>query len=404
MEEKKTPHLFFFTLLLSLSSAALDHHTLLLSPLPSAPSLSQPESFSETSEPDSDPSSLSLPLHHLDALSSNREREKETAGVKMDRDMYGQPRESSHVQQEAKPGVIGSVFRAVTGTLEHAKDAVVGKSHDDSDAARERSEYTTLKAKETTDAAGEKLDEYKEAAAQSAKEAADRTAQKTMAMKDTTAQKAKETVDKARETKESAKGNVNEYAAEKAKETKDTTEGKAKVYTNYAADKAKEAKGTTVGKANEYTNYVADKAKEAKDTTVEKAKEAKDTTVEKTKETAEAAKNKTNNAAEYTAEKAKEGKDTTLSKLGGLMNYFTGKKEDTKEKLSLQRRPRLSKRTLNRWPMRRGRRLKRLRRGPNIRPERQPIGQSLVTLQETLSETEEESRRKMEELRLRRGR
>ncbi|KAL6227881.1 hypothetical protein ACLB2K_001836 [Fragaria x ananassa] len=80
----------------------------------------------------------------------------------MDRDMYGQPRESSHVQQEAKPGVIGSVFRA---------------------------EYTTLKAKETTDAAGEKLDEYKEAAAQSAKEAADRTAQKTMAMKDTTAQK-----------------------------------------------------------------------------------------------------------------------------------------------------------------------------------------------------------------------
>ncbi|KAL6124342.1 hypothetical protein ACLB2K_076855 [Fragaria x ananassa] len=94
-------------------------------------SLSQPESFSETSEPDSDPSSLSL----LDALSSNRERENETAGVKMDRDI---------------------------------------------------AEYTTLKAKETTDAAGEKLDEYKEAAAQSAKEAADRTAQKTMAMKDTT--------------------------------------------------------------------------------------------------------------------------------------------------------------------------------------------------------------------------
>ncbi|KAL6219272.1 hypothetical protein ACLB2K_012478 [Fragaria x ananassa] len=58
--------------LLSLSSAALDHHTLLLSPLPSAPSLSQLESFSETSEPDSDPSSLSLPLHHLDALSSSQ--------------------------------------------------------------------------------------------------------------------------------------------------------------------------------------------------------------------------------------------------------------------------------------------------------------------------------------------
>ncbi|KAL6191515.1 hypothetical protein ACLB2K_037905 [Fragaria x ananassa] len=57
---------------LSLSSAALDHHTLLLSPLPSTPSLSQPESFSETSEPDSDPSSVSLPLHHLDAFSFNQ--------------------------------------------------------------------------------------------------------------------------------------------------------------------------------------------------------------------------------------------------------------------------------------------------------------------------------------------
>ncbi|KAL6128558.1 hypothetical protein ACLB2K_071913 [Fragaria x ananassa] len=70
MEEKKqTTRLFFFTLLLSLSSAALDHQTLLLSPLPSAPSLSQPESFSQ---PDSHPSSLSLPLHHLDALSSDQ--------------------------------------------------------------------------------------------------------------------------------------------------------------------------------------------------------------------------------------------------------------------------------------------------------------------------------------------
>ncbi|KAL6223224.1 hypothetical protein ACLB2K_006612 [Fragaria x ananassa] len=146
----------------------------------------------------------------------------------MDRDMYGQPRESSHVQQEAKPGVIGSVFRA---------------------------EYTTLKAKETTDAAGEKLDEYKEAAAQSAKEAADRTAQKMMAMKDTTAQKAKETVDKARETKESAKGNVNEYAG-------------------YTAQKATEAKDAAAEKAKQMKDYVADTANEA----AEKAKETKDTT------------------------------------------------------------------------------------------------------------------------------
>ncbi|KAL6196989.1 hypothetical protein ACLB2K_032602 [Fragaria x ananassa] len=146
----------------------------------------------------------------------------------MDRDMYGQPRELSHVQQEAKPGVIGSVFRA---------------------------EYTTLKAKETTDAAGEKLDEYKEVAAQSAKEAADRTAQKTMAMKDTTAQKAKEIVDKARETRESAKGNVNEYAG-------------------YTAQKATEAKDAAAEKAKQMKDYVADTANEA----AEKAKETKDTT------------------------------------------------------------------------------------------------------------------------------
>ncbi|XP_050384866.1 aspartyl protease family protein 2 [Argentina anserina] len=73
MEEKKTTHLFFLLLLLSLSSAAasIDHQTFLLHPLPSAPSLSQPQSISSESL-DSDPSSLSLQLHHLDALSSNQ--------------------------------------------------------------------------------------------------------------------------------------------------------------------------------------------------------------------------------------------------------------------------------------------------------------------------------------------
>ncbi|PRQ58485.1 putative nepenthesin [Rosa chinensis] len=73
MEEKKKKTLLFFSLIFTLLlsfSAALDHQTLLLSPLPSAPTLSQPESFSAISEPD--PDSLSLQLHHLDALSSNQ--------------------------------------------------------------------------------------------------------------------------------------------------------------------------------------------------------------------------------------------------------------------------------------------------------------------------------------------
>ncbi|KAL6139085.1 hypothetical protein ACLB2K_064362 [Fragaria x ananassa] len=71
MEEKKTPISSF-----SLSSSPSPLPPLTTTPSSSPPSppppLSQPESFSETSEPDSDPSSLSLPLHHLDAFSFNQ--------------------------------------------------------------------------------------------------------------------------------------------------------------------------------------------------------------------------------------------------------------------------------------------------------------------------------------------
>ncbi|KAK9910179.1 hypothetical protein M0R45_034151 [Rubus argutus] len=60
-------------LLISLS-AALDHHTLLINPLPSPHTLSWSESLSEASEPDPDTNTLSLQLqlHHMDALSSNK--------------------------------------------------------------------------------------------------------------------------------------------------------------------------------------------------------------------------------------------------------------------------------------------------------------------------------------------
>ncbi|XP_019454945.1 PREDICTED: embryonic protein DC-8-like isoform X2 [Lupinus angustifolius] len=118
-------------------------------------------------------------------------------------------------------------------------------------------------------------------------------------------------------------GEYTDYAAQKTKETKD-----------YAVDKAKEAKDTTINKAGEYKDYTVDKAKQAKDATMNKAGEYTDYAAEKAKE-----------AKDVTAEKAKEGKDTTVGKLGELkdsaadaakraMGFFIGKKDETKEKVS----------------------------------------------------------------------
>ncbi|MBA0684374.1 hypothetical protein Goari_025965, partial [Gossypium aridum] len=148
-------------------------------------------------------------------------------------------RETSPQQQQQRPGVIGTVLRAVQGTYEHAKEAVVGKSHeregvyggggktwgttDEGDNAKEFAE----RAKDTT---MEKAGEYKDYASEKANQSADKAKQ----MKDTTKEKAAEYTD---------------YAAQKAKETK-----------NSAAQRTKETKDTVTGKASEYTDYAAQKA------------------------------------------------------------------------------------------------------------------------------------------------
>ncbi|OAY62155.1 aspartyl protease family protein 2 [Manihot esculenta] len=85
MEGKARPVLLFFsfTIFLSLSttsSSSLRYHTLVLNPLPSQPTLSWPASDSESetltasnaTEIDPEESTLSVQLHHLDALSLNK--------------------------------------------------------------------------------------------------------------------------------------------------------------------------------------------------------------------------------------------------------------------------------------------------------------------------------------------
>ncbi|XP_054804399.1 embryonic protein DC-8-like [Prosopis cineraria] len=127
-------------------------------------------------------------------------------------------------REKQGPGVMGSMFKAVHDTYEHAKEAVVGKTHDAANTAGEYKDYAAHKAGETGDATKQKAGEF----------------------------------------------------VEKARETKDATVDKASEYTGYAADKAKEAKDATVQKTGEYKDYTADKAKEGKDTTLGKLGELKD--------------------------------------------------------------------------------------------------------------------------------
>ncbi|KAJ1418887.1 Late embryogenesis abundant protein [Sesbania bispinosa] len=198
---------------------------------------------------------------------------------------------ASSEQHQQKPGVIGSMLKAVQGTYEHAKEAVVGKGQETGEV-RDTSVETFSK-----DQTGSKMGEYTDFATQKARERNEATKQKA--------------------------GEYADYASQKAKETKDTTMNKAGEYKDYAAEKAKEAKDATMQKAGEYKDYTAEKAKEAKDATMNKAGEYKD----------------------YTAEKAKEGKDTTVGKLGELkdsaadaakraMGFFTGKKDEAKDMVS----------------------------------------------------------------------
>ncbi|XP_048127566.1 late embryogenesis abundant protein ECP63 isoform X3 [Rhodamnia argentea] len=207
--------------------------------------------------------------------------------------------------QQERPGMIGSVLRAVHDTLEHAKEVVVGKSHDAGESAREDAEYTADRSRKGYDTTTGKAKEYKDYTTEKAKDTTDSAAQKVK-------EKTGEAAEKAEETKESAKGKLGEYK-------------------DYTAQKAEEAKEKTKQKAGEYNDYTAQKAEEAKEKTKEKAGEYKDYTVQKAEET-----------KDYTAEKAKEGKDTTVGKLGELkesaadtarraMEMLSGKEEKTKE-------------------------------------------------------------------------
>ncbi|TKY62058.1 Embryonic protein DC-8 [Spatholobus suberectus] len=94
-----------------------------------------------------------------------------------------------------------------------------------------------------------------------------------------------------------------------------------------AKEKARETKDEGGSKVGEYASQ---KAKETKDHAADKAMEAKDTTMQKAGE-----------YKDYTAEKAKEGKDSAVGKLGELkdsaadaakraMGFFTAKKDETK--------------------------------------------------------------------------
>ncbi|KAK2418321.1 late embryogenesis abundant protein ECP63 [Trifolium repens] len=156
---------------------------------------------------------------------------------------------TGYYQQEEKPGVIGSVgsmFKA-------AKDAVVGKSYEAGEKAKDTTDYAAQKTKENAD-----------------------------------------------------------YAAERAREAKDTTANKAGEYTNYAAEKAKEAKDATVQKAGEYKDYAAEKAKEAKDATLQKAGEAKDATMNKAGEYKDYTAEKAKEGKDTTVGKLGEFKDSVM--------------------------------------------------------------------------------------------
>ncbi|CAL1398410.1 unnamed protein product [Linum trigynum] len=231
--------------------------------------------------------------------------------VTLDRDDHDRPAVAGD-----RPGVISSMFRAVADTVGHAKDAAVGKGQEATEKTNSAAEMAGEKAKagEVIDTARDKKEGVKEKAGEYVDFAAN----------------------KAGETKDAAKGKAEEYrnyAADKAGETKDAAKGKAEEeYKKYTADKAREAndkawetKEAAKGKAEEYKNYAAEKAGQTKDYTVEKAREAKDYT----------AADKANEAADK-AIKTKQGSETAGSKLGDVaraaMDFLSGKNEQVKDK------------------------------------------------------------------------
>lgn len=106
----------------------------------------------------------------------NRERKQREQEGKMEN-------ETQYHHEQRGPGVIGSIIKSVQGTVEHAKDAVMGKSQE-----------STEKMEEYKDSAARKTGEYKDYTAEKAEEAAEKVKE----TEDSAAEKAKRSTDRCR--------------------------------------------------------------------------------------------------------------------------------------------------------------------------------------------------------------
>ncbi|KAI3442890.1 uncharacterized protein J3R85_000593 [Psidium guajava] len=199
--------------------------------------------------------------------------------------------------RQERPGVVGSVLRAVHDPYELVKEVVVGKSHDAAETTREDAEYTADRSCGGYDAAMCKAKEYKDYTAENAKETTNPAAQKVKEK-----EKTREAAENAKETEESAKGKLGEYkdsTAQRAKKAKEKTKQKATEYKDYTALKPRKPKrrrrrrqasegreGHNGGELGEPKESAADVARQA----MEMLSGKKEETKEKTYETVESAK------------------------------------------------------------------------------------------------------------------
>ncbi|KAK7345447.1 hypothetical protein VNO77_16051 [Canavalia gladiata] len=240
--------------------------------------------------------------------------------------------EDQQQHDQEKRGVISSVLRAVQGTYENAKGAVVGKKDPADPYTTEVVHHVNVEDEDartgevrdiSPNKAGSKVGEYADYASQKAKETKDATAQKAGEYTDYASQKAKEAKDKTMEKG----GEYKDYAAEKAKEAKDATMNKAGEYKDYTAEKTKEGKDTTMGKLGELKDSATDAAKRAVDYLSGKKEETK----EKAAETAEATKNRTSETAETAKKKATEMKDAAKEKAAETTEATKNRTSETAE-------------------------------------------------------------------------
>ncbi|KAK8963254.1 hypothetical protein KSP40_PGU019986 [Platanthera guangdongensis] len=169
-------------------------------------------------------------------------------------------------------GLVGTIYGAVQGTMERAKEVAFGSTPDAGELKTEK-----------------KAGEYKESAAR----------------------KTGETKDKMREYGDIA-GDKTEEAKEKLREYADNTKAKAADYKDSASKKAGESE-------EELKEYKAGKAAEAKDITVEKAVESKDATTKKATENKDSV-----------VEKMGEYKEAAVGTARRAMEYLTGRREEDK--------------------------------------------------------------------------